>query len=62
VLPKRRVLLVFCIATAMKANPHEIPIVNSARRLTNGRVSVIPMPIASSVMAFVTARHVMHAD
>jgi hypothetical protein len=26
---------IFCIATAIKANPHEIPIVNSAGRLTN---------------------------
>ena len=43
------------IATAMKANTHEIPNINFVRRLTHAeRVSVIPVPSASSVICVVT--------
>jgi hypothetical protein len=44
-----------CIATTMKANTHEIPNINLVRRLARAeRVSVIPMPLASSVICVVT--------
>jgi hypothetical protein len=46
---------IYCIATAMKANTHEIPIISFARRLTHaGPVSVISVPLASSVIYVVT--------
>jgi len=44
-----------CIVTAMKAHTHEIPIGNFVRRLTHaGLVSVIRVPLASSVIWLVT--------
>jgi len=43
------------MATAMKANTHEIPIINFPWRLTHaGPVGVIPVPFASSVICVVT--------
>jgi hypothetical protein len=44
-----------CIAAAMKANTHEIPIIDFASRLTLAEpVSVISVPLASSVICVVT--------
>jgi hypothetical protein len=44
-----------CIQTAMQANPHEIPSRNFPRRTTHaGPVSVISVPLASSVICVVT--------
>jgi hypothetical protein len=46
---------IYCIATAMQANTHETAIIHFARRLTHaGPVSVIPVPLASSVICVVT--------
>ena len=44
-----------CIATAMKANTHEILNIDFVRRLARAEpVSVIPVPLASSVICVVT--------
>jgi pyruvate dehydrogenase (quinone) len=44
-----------CTATAMKADTHEIPLIDLSRRLTHaGPVSVIRVPFASSVICVVT--------
>jgi hypothetical protein len=44
-----------CVATALNANTHEMSIINLARRLTDaGPVSVIRVPLASSVILLVT--------
>jgi hypothetical protein len=46
---------IYCTATAMKPNPYEIPILTFARRRTDaGAASVIPVPLASSVIWVVT--------
>jgi hypothetical protein len=43
------------IAAAMKANTHEITNINFARQLASAdSVSVIPVPLASSVICVVT--------
>jgi hypothetical protein len=52
---KDKALVFSRIATAMKANTHETAIIHFARRLTHaGPVSVIPVPLASSVICVVT--------
>ncbi|HVR24897.1 MAG TPA: hypothetical protein VMU26_16425 [Candidatus Polarisedimenticolia bacterium] len=43
-----------CIATAMKADTHEIPISNFASDRHMPTARVIPLPLASSVIGVVT--------
>jgi hypothetical protein len=46
---------IYCIATAMKANTHEILNINFVRRLARAEpVSVNSVPLASSVICVVT--------
>ena len=53
-LPKATGTRISCTATAMKANIHEILIINFANGLTHaGLVSVIPVPLVSSVICVV---------
>jgi len=46
---------IYRVATAMNANTHEIPSIDFLRRLARAEpVSVIPVPLASSVIDVVT--------
>jgi hypothetical protein len=46
---------IYCITTAIRANTHEIPSINFVSRLSRAEpVSVIPVPLASSVICVVT--------